>query len=178
MVLILFQFPPLWLREMKVFFLSLLFFFPHFLPCLWWGWLHCRRFGCLNLFLPYRWPSTSIPATTQLFFFFQFCMALIEVEMVSTQFYCRIRSQDRRTVLLSRSQFHEKAYWTASEAETRLNNSLSGTSCHKRLDTVIEHTELLIWFSICILFWYKIQMFPLQLTLNGEISLCGLLYNL
>jgi len=41
---------------------------------------------------------------------FQICIVLIEMEMVSTQFYCRIGSQDRRTVLLSKSQFHEKAY--------------------------------------------------------------------
>lgn len=66
------------------------------------------------------------------------------MEMVSTQFYCRKRSKDRRTVLLSKSQFHGKDYCIASEAETRLNNSLSGTSCHKRLDTVTRHIELLI----------------------------------
>lgn len=66
--------------------------------------------------------------------------ALFRFKIVIKQLHNRMCRQERRIVLLSKFCFLEKAYWMLGEVKTKLNNSLSGNRCLKRLGTVVRYT--------------------------------------
>ena len=84
---------------------------------------------------------------------------LFRFTIVIKQLQNRICRQERRIVLLSKFCFLEKAYWILSEVKTKLNNSLSGNRCEKRLGTVVKytyskhtHVKLLMIQCVCTVF--------------------------